>query len=290
MIPFMTTSSLAHAYDHCLKTTRGHYENFPVASHLLPAKLRLPIAVIYTFARTADDFADEGTATPEQRLNNLKAYGDELHALQAGHTSDQPLFIALADVIHRYQLPIDLFHDLLSAFSQDVVKNRYATFDDIIDYCRRSANPVGRLLLYLTNTATPQNLYRSDAICTSLQLINFLQDISQDYAENNRIYLPQDEMIEFGVTEQHLRDCTTDEAMSGLINLQIIRARSIMMTGAPLGKTLTGLFGFELRMIIQGGLEVLERLKDNLEINVYQRPRLKRREGLKLAWQALVKR
>lgn len=286
----MTTSSLAHAYDQCLKTARGHYENFPVASRLLPAKLRLPIAVIYTFARTADDFADEGTATPEQRLNNLKAYADELHALQAGHPSEQPLFIALADVISRYQLPIDLFHDLLSAFSQDVIKHRYASFDEVIDYCRRSANPVGRLLLHLTNTATPQNLYRSDAICTALQLINFLQDITQDFIENNRIYLPQDEMSEFGITEQHLRDNVTDEAMSGLINLQIIRARSIMMTGAPLGKTLTGLFGFELRMIIQGGLEVLERLKDNLEINVYQRPRLKRRQGLKLAWQALVKR
>ena len=193
----MTVLTLSEAYRNCQDLAAEHYENFPVASRLLPRRLRQPITVIYAFARTADDFADEGNRSPAERLQLLDDYETRLQRLLAGSPGSNPVFIALADVIKRYALPIGLFQDLLSAFSQDVTKQRYANYDEVLDYCRRSANPVGRLLLYLYNQAEAENLLLSDQICTALQLINFLQDLYQDYDEHNRIYLPQDEMRKY---------------------------------------------------------------------------------------------
>jgi squalene synthase HpnC len=185
----MTAHNLETAYRHCERLARSHCENFPVASWLLPRRLRRPIAVIYAFARTADDFADEGHYSAAQRLALLNGYGAKLQQLERGEATDDPLFIALADVIARYQLPLQLFYDLLSAFAQDVTKKRYTDFGELLDYCRRSANPVGRLLLHLSGNASAENLQLSDKICSALQLINFYQDLAQDFAENERIYL-----------------------------------------------------------------------------------------------------
>ncbi|MDX1250985.1 MAG: squalene synthase HpnC [Gammaproteobacteria bacterium] len=252
---------------------RSHYENFPVASRFLPKRLREPIAVIYAFARTADDFADEGDLDPATRIAKLNAYDAQLDAIAAGDKVDDPVFVALADIIRRHDLPMDLFHDLLTAFRMDVTKKRHANYAEVLYYCRHSANPVGRLLLYLYNLATPVNLAHSDAICSALQLINFWQDLSQDYRENNRIYLPQEEMVNYGVSEDHLRHGRTDAAMRALMDFQIERTRRLLLSGAPLGKVLPGRMGFELRLTLHGGLRVLNALEARRD-DAFARPRL----------------
>jgi squalene synthase HpnC len=247
----------------------GHYENFPVASVLLPAPLRRPVAVIYRFARSADDFADEGDLPPERRLAQLNDYRQALRRLEAGTAPDSALFAELGQVVRDYRLPLQLFHDLLDAFAQDVVKNRYRDFAELMDYCRRSANPVGRLLLHLFDAASEENLKYSDAICSSLQLINFWQDVAIDWRKQ-RIYLPQDEMRRFGVTEQQLAANDTSGGWKALMRFQVARARALMQSGAPLGRALPGRIGLEIRTIVQGGLRILEKI-DKLEGDVYHR-------------------
>jgi len=234
----------------------NHYENFPVASVLLPARLRVPVALIYRFARTADDFADEGDLPAGERLARLAEYADELHAIERPHL---PLFQKLAPIIHEYALPLGLFHDLLSAFAQDVTKQRYANFTELLDYSRRSANPVGRLLLALYRAATPQNLAWSDNICTSLQIINFLQDIAIDYAKG-RIYMPQDELARYGVSQAQIAAHDAGGAWRDFMRFQIERARSMLWCGAPLGRALKGRIGLEMRMIISGGDRILTKI------------------------------
>ena len=285
----MTVLTLSEAYRYCQDLAAEHYENFPVASRLLPRRLRQPITVIYAFARTADDFADEGNRSPAERLKLLDDYETRLQRLLAGSPGSNPVFIALADVIKRYALPIGLFQDLLSAFSQDVTKQRYENIDEVMDYCRRSANPVGRLLLYLYNQAEAENLLLSDQICTALQLINFLQDLYQDYDEHNRIYLPQDEMRKYQINEAALQNRISNTAMQNLVQLQIQRAKALLLAGAPLGNKLAGRIGLELRMIIQGGMHILQKLENNGG-NVFLRPRLKKSDYLGIFWNALLKK
>src|SRR5512140_3406765 len=202
----------------------GHYENFPVASALLPASLRHPVSVIYRFARSADDFADEGELPPGRRLALLDDYRQQLRRLEAGVAPAQQLFIELGQVALAYHLPWQLFHDLLDAFSQDVVKKRYADYAELLDYCRRSANPVGRLLLHLFGAADAGRLQQSDAICTSLQLINFWQDVAIDWRKD-RIYLPQDEMQRYGVSEAQIAAGDTSGQWKALMRFQVERAR-----------------------------------------------------------------
>jgi len=285
----MTVLTLPAAYQHCRQIAAAHYENFPVASRLLPYRLRNPVSVIYAFARTADDYADEGDYTPAERLQLLAGYNAQLQYLMDGKPVTDPVFIALGDVIQRHNLPVTLFRDLLSAFTQDVTQPRYASFSDVLDYCQRSANPVGRLLLYLYGHVSPAKLTLSDHICTALQLINFLQDLSQDFEEHNRIYLPQDEMQSYGVSESHLRNRISDSAMQQLIQLQIQRASGLLLAGAPLGKQLPGRIGLELRLIIQGAGQILQKLRDNGG-NVFRRPRLKKTDYLIMLWNALLQK
>jgi squalene synthase HpnC len=236
-----------------------HYENFPVASWLLPAALRAPVAVIYRFARSADDFADEGDLPAAERLARLDEYRAQLRRIEAGEPPRAPLFVELEDVARRHGLPLPLFHDLLDAFTQDVVKHRYASFAELLDYCRRSADPVGRLLLHLFGAATPANLRDSDAICSGLQLVNFWQDVALDYARG-RVYLPQDEMARFGVTEAHVAEGRCDDAWRALVAFQVERTRAMLESGAPLGRRLGGRTGLEIRATVRGGLRILEKL------------------------------
>ena len=239
----------------------GHYENFPVASLLLPRELREPVGVIYRFARTADDFADEGHDATPARLEKLQGYRIELQGIHANRTSADPLFKDLARVVREHGLPLQLFHDLLDAFAQDVVKNRYADFAEVLDYSGRSANPIGRLLLALFRKDSPENLQHSDRICTALQIINFWQDVGIDYATKNRIYLPQDEMQRFGVGEDHLRRNLCDPAFQALMRFQVERARRLMIDGMPLLKELQGRLRLEIAITAQGGLRILEKLE-----------------------------
>jgi squalene synthase HpnC len=242
----------------CDRLARTHYENFPVASIVLPRRLRQPIAVIYAFARTADDIADEGDADATSRLTLLADYGEELHKLERGQAPQLPLFVALGQAIREHDLPFAPFHDLLAAFRQDVTKTRYADFDDVLAYCRLSANPVGRLLLHLYRADTAEHLACSDRICTALQLINFLQDIEVDLAKG-RVYLPQNELLAAGLTERDLPG-PRSPAIREFLQGQIGRARDLLCAGAPLGRALPGRIGFEMRFIIAGGLRVADKL------------------------------
>lgn len=287
----MKKEILQNAYAECLHMAQSHYENFPVASRLLPKYLRLPIAVIYAFARRADDFADEGNLSNEERISALDDFSNKLDLIEQNKELDHSLiddttFIALADVIKRHQLPISLFHDLLTAFKMDVTKARYANFGEVMEYCRYSANPVGRLLLHLNNETSPQSLGQSDAICSALQLTNFLQDISQDLEESDRIYIPQDEMEQFGVSEDDIRNKVTNSASRKLISQQIRRTAKLMQSGAPLGKVLKGRMGLELRMTIMGGSRILYRLNEQHN-DVFSRPRLNKWDIAWVIWKAI---
>lgn len=242
---------------------RDHYENFPVASLLLPARLRPAVAALYAFARSADDFADEGDLAPAERLRRLGEYRAELDRIERGEPSAHPLFQRLQAVIAEYRLPLPLFRDLLDAFCQDVVKDRYASYGELLDYCRRSADPVGRLMLHLFEAATPENLRRSDAICTALQLINHWQDVGVDLGKgaHGRIYLPQDELARFNVSEGDLKRRAAGADFCQLMQFQVERARALMLSGASLGRDLPGRIGLEIRAIVAGGLAILDKIE-----------------------------
>lgn len=276
-----------HAYRHCQNIVKSHYENFPVASLALPRQLRQPISAIYAFARRADDVADEDKSEAAVRLQKLDSYSETLNSLRTQPLED-PVFIALADTIDTHDLPLQLFQDLLTAFKQDIIKTRYADFDEVLAYCKNSANPVGRLLLHLTRQASPHNLKLSDHICSALQIINFLQDIEQDYNENNRIYLPQDEMHRFGVSETHIAQKRCDDAMQALIDFQIQRTKIMMLQGADLGRRISGRFGLQLRIMINGGLTILYALEKQQK-KCFSRPRLTVRDWYLMLWNALWK-
>jgi phytoene synthase len=246
-----------------------HYENFPVASILLPKRIRRAVEVIYYFARQADDIADEGNISNAERLAKLDEFRAELKRMDTANGPQTPLFVALAAIVKKYQLPMQLLHDLLDAFAQDVTKKRYANLEELLDYCRRSANPVGRLLLHLYGEATPQNLIYSDHICTSLQLINFWQDVKKDYAIS-RIYLPQDEMARFNVSESQIAADKVDQAWKQLMAFQVQRTRDMMRSGAPLGTILGGRIGLEMRLIIAGGNRILSKL-ENVDYDMFNK-------------------
>jgi squalene synthase HpnC len=262
-----------------------HYENFPVASILLPARLRPAVEAIYAFARSADDVADEGDAAPEARLAALSRYDEALDRIEAGDKVEGSVFSNLALVTTNFGLPLQPLRDLISAFKQDVVTKRYGKLEDLLDYCRRSANPVGRLMLSLYGAATPRNLEDSDAICSALQLINFWQDVAVDW-KKERIYLPLADLARFGVTEAHISDGRVDDAWRKLMQFEVERARSMMLAGAPLATRLPGRVGWELRLVIQGGLRILERI-EAIEYDVFRhRPTLGPLDWLLMLWRA----
>jgi phytoene synthase len=237
----------------------GHYENFPVASVLLPARLRQPIASIYRFARTADDIADEGDAPQEVRLQALAELDGKLDALARGEAVADPLFQSLGHTIRAHALPFGYFHDLLSAFSQDCVKTRYRDFDELQDYARRSANPVGRLLLHLFGDTAEAAFRWSDNICSALQYINFWQDVAIDIRKA-RIYLPMDDMTRFGVPESDLDDGRASAAFRALLEFEVQRTRRMLHEGANLGRRLPGRIGLEIRTIVAGGDAILQKI------------------------------
>ena len=262
-----------------------HYENFPVASLLCPPHLRQPITAIYAFARTADDIADEGDATPAQRLADLAAYRAELTRVAAGQPpAGQPpaaqwaaVFGPLQAVLRNHALPVPLLDDLLSAFIQDVQKTRdaqgYADRTELLDYCRRSANPVGRLLLHLYGVTGAQALEESDAICTALQLINFWQDLSVDIPRG-RHYLPHADCARHGANPAQLHTLQSTPETTRLITDCARWARDSMEHGAPLVHRLPGRAGWELRLVVQGGLRILDKVDALQGGSLHTRPRL----------------
>lgn len=247
-----------------LALANSHYENFPVASILLPKHLREPIALIYSFARQADDFADEGKLTIDARLALLDGFREELNLLSAYIKPQSAFFVALGAMIKQRQLTFEPFYDLLDAFSQDVVKTRYANFAEVMAYCARSANPIGKLLLQLYGKATPENISYSDHICSALQIINFLQDVAIDFEKNDgkqRIYMCQDELAAFGISEQQIRDGIADANWQRFMQFNWQRAANMLHAGKPLGTILPGRIGLEMRMIIAGGERIIHKIR-----------------------------
>lgn len=262
-----------------------HYENFPVASLLLPAHLRRAVKDIYRFARGADDIADEGEASPSERLEALKIYRSALQDIASGHPPPED-FRDLAHTIDQHALPLQPFFDLLDAFEQDIEQTRYPTYAVLLDYCRRSANPIGSLMLVLYNANDSRSLEQSAAICSSLQLINFLQDVAIDW-DKDRVYLPQEDLLRFGVSLESLSQGRTDAAWCALMQFEVDRCRELLNSGSGLGRTLSGRIGLELRLIIQGGLRILEKI-EYARFDVFRhRPSLNAFDWVIMFWRAL---
>ena len=269
-----------------------HYENFPVASFLCPAALRPAVRAIYFFARTADDLADEGDAPAAERLADLAAYREDLLAVARGQAPAARwawVFGPLGQALRAHGLPLALLQALLGAFEQDVVKNRYASRAELLDYCSRSANPVGRLLLHLYGIDDASALAESDAVCSALQLINFWQDLSVDLPRG-RFYLAGDECARHGVSEALLLAGRDTPSTRALVQSQCDWARALMREGAPLVHRLPGRAGWELRGVVQGGLRILDRIAARGYASLSERPTLGPLDWPRIALRALCMR
>jgi len=265
----------------------GHYENFPVASALLPARYRRAVVAIYRFARAADDLADEGDAPAAERHAALAAFGRGLDAIERGETPVAEPFPALTDAIREHRLPLAAFRDLLSAFAQDVDVTRYSTFASLLDYCRRSANPVGRLLLALYRTADAQSRVESDAICTALQLANFWQDVALDW-QKGRVYIPLEDMARFDVDTAQIAARVCDARWTRLMAFQTARTRALFDVGRPLSRRLPRRAGLELAAVIAGGTRILERIDAVAGDVLTRRPVLRKRDWALVACRTLI--
>jgi squalene synthase HpnC len=247
----------------------AHYENFPVASWLAPAALRPAIVAIYHFARNADDIADEGDADAAQRLRDLDHYEAMLDRIADGERPDEAPFAPLTDAIRDHRLPLAPFRDLLSAFRQDVLKTRYADFAELLDYCARSANPIGRLLLHLYRIDDGERQRQADAICSGLQLANFWQDVAIDW-NKGRVYLPKDDMNRYNVAEAQIADGRCDDRWRALMAFEVQRTRAMLESGRPLTQALPLRLKLELRLVIAGGLRILRSI-DAVDGDVFRR-------------------
>lgn len=267
-----------------------HYENFPVASVLCPPGIRGAVVAVYHFARTADDIADEGHADPASRSAQLQALRGDLLRCFAGEPATGPwpqVFERLSAQRQRHHLPMTPLMDLLDAFEQDVRNPVHADRDSLLDYCRRSANPIGRLMLHLHGIDDALALARSDCICSALQLINFWQDCSVDLPRG-RVYLPRADAARHGVALDNPEQLRDSAATRSLLRELCDWARDMMLRGAPLATTMPGRSGWELRLVVQGGLRVLDRIARMDHATIARRPTLGWADALPVAWRALT--
>lgn len=260
---------LSAAYRHCRRLAFGHYENFPVASLLLPQPQRDAIAAVYAFARQADDFSDEPLYAHDREglLLDWRARLDKPHG---GH----PVFLALEDARRRWQLPRQLLADLVGAFLQDCRRSRYADFDALLAYCKLSADPVGRLVLRVFKADGPGALRASDDICTALQLANHWQDLASDAQARDRIYLPRVDMDRYGVDEAQLAEGRWTPGLGALLRLQVDRAEALFASGQHLPGMLPGRLGLEVRLTLLGGRAILRKIRRQAYDTLSARPRL----------------
>lgn len=279
-------NDVSAAYSFCANLARTHYENFPVASSLMPRALRRPVSALYAFARIADDFADEPEyeGVRKERLNEWRTRLHDIGRKPATH----PVFVALEDSVKTLNLPLEPFDDLLSAFLQDVDQKRYATFDEVLDYCRRSANPVGRIVLMI-HGYRGEDLFRfSDAICTGLQLANFWQDLSVDL-KKDRIYIPESDFKEFGYTEADMRMGVVNERFRDLMKFQWKRTRALFDEGRELPGRLSWPLSWEIRMTWLGGTEILRKIRKSSFDTLTQRPVLTKWDWIPLLVRSTVR-
>jgi len=277
---------LESVYNETVKFAKSHYENFPVVSFFLPKNLRKYVAVIYCFARQADDIADEGNYSFDQRIERLNNYKKELSEALQGKFKE-PFWEIFYLTVDKFKLTPQLFFDLLSAFEQDIHKTRYNSSDELLDYCKRSANPVGRIILEFFNIRDVKTIEYSDAICTALQLTNFYQDVSIDWLKE-RIYLPVSEMEKFFVNENYFIGKKCDENFIRLMKLQIEKTYNLFNEGKKLLPLLPHRLRFQIRLTILGGVEILKKI-EKLNYDVLNfRPKLSIIEYVKLFFKAVV--
>lgn len=272
--------------------TANPYQNFPVASVLCPPRLRPAVAAIYRYARTADNLADEGSCPALERLAALQAYRADLHAIYAGQEPSPrwpEVFAPLAQARAAFDLPQAPLEDLLGAFEQDVTKNRYISQEELLDHCRRAANPVGRLLLHLYGIGDEQSVRESDALCTGLQLTNFWQDLSLDTARG-RLYVPLDVCRRYRVPVASLIAQQETPATHALVRELAEWTQDLLLQGEPLSRRLPGGPGWELRLIVQGGLRILEKIAHLNYATLHERPVLRAWDGPLLLWRAWRRR
>jgi hydroxysqualene synthase len=252
--------TVPQAFQYCERLTHDHYENFPVASLLVPKDKRAHIYSIYSFARIADDFADEPGLTTAERMDSLGEWEEHLIDAYRGH-AHHPVFIALRETVDRFDMPIELFQNLLRAFRSDVSTHRYEDFEELLAYCENSANPVGRLILLLFNYRSESTLELSDSVCTALQLTNFWQDVSVDL-QTDRVYIPQDDIREFGYSEEELFQHALTPAFKDLMCFQIDRTRQIFGDGRQLLTEVGRDLRMELRLTWKGGSRILQKIEE----------------------------
>jgi len=278
--------NLNSAYSKSLKFAKSHYENFPVVSFLIPKKLRKHVAIIYWFARTADDYADEGSFSAGKRLEKLNNFEYRTKQLLIGK-AESDYEIALANTISKKNLTTENFYNLIKAFRQDVIKNRYENFDEVIDYCKHSANPVGRLILELFDIRSEEAFNYSDKICTALQLTNFLQDVSIDY-KKGRIYLPKDEMEMLQITEKWFEDKENNHKLKQLVKHNVDRAQNLLDEGKKLFPLLSGRLKVEIIWTVAGGGEILDQIRKNDYNVLNNRPELTKIRMINLFLKSLI--
>lgn len=288
MLSLKTNTNIKAGYNEAYNVAKKHYENFPVVSFLLPAKIKKDVAIIYWFARTADDYADEGGFEASERLKKLSTFEERLK-WSLKHKPVNNLEAALKNTIITKKLSYHNFYDLLKAFKQDVTKNRYSTFSEILDYCSCSANPVGRILLELFNIRDEQAFYFSDKICTALQLTNFIQDTVIDF-DKGRIYYPKDEMKKFGVSEKMFEMNENNLNLKQLVEFSVKRIKNLYNEGKGLLEFLSGRFKYEISWTIKSGEEILNKIR-GADFDVFtRRPVLTRTDHIKILFKSLFSR
>lgn len=251
--------TVPQAFQFCEHLTRDHYENFPVASLLIPREKRPYVCAIYSFARIADDYADEPGLTTAERIDSLAEWEEQLVDAYRGH-ANHPVFVALRETVERFDMPIELFEDLLTAFRSDVTTHRYETFEDVLGYCENSANPIGRLVLLLFNYRSEATMELSDFICTALQLTNFWQDVSIDLKQD-RVYIPLEDIREFRYSEEELFQRRYSQAFKDLMCYQVERTEQMLREGRALLHNVGKDIRMELRLTWNGGMRILKKIE-----------------------------
>jgi len=279
--------SISAARDYCREVTTEHYENFSVVSRLLPKDLHPHFQSVYAFCRWSDDLGDE-ILDADRSLELLSWWRSELAACEQ-RKSSHPVFVALSETIRKFQIPIEPFENLISAFEQDQVKNEYKNLEELKDYCRRSADPVGRIVLHLFREATPENVELSDRICTGLQLTNFWQDVARDH-EIGRLYLPKHDREKFGYTDEMIEEQTSTPEFIELLKHEVKVARQFLLSGRPLVDRLPPKFQIDIDLFVRGGLCILDRI-ERVGFKTWEtRPKVTKYDGVKLFLKAVCRK
>ena len=278
--------SAEDGFRYCETIARSHYENFPVASSFLPKEIRKYVWTIYAFARIADDYADEPGFTLAERMDNLNQWEQYLDECYNGNPTHR-VFAALAETVERFQIPIELFKNLLTAFRADITVKRYDTYEDVLAYCHNSANPIGRLVLLLLNYRSETMMQFSDSICTALQLTNFWQDVSVDL-QKDRVYLPLEELEEFGYSEQDLFNKKVNNRFCDLMAFQVRRTAELFAEGKPLLTMVGRDLSMELKLSWNGGTRILQKIHEQNYDVLTKRPALSKLDKLGLLFRSFL--